>query len=472
MGLGCHCVGCKRVALAEAHRRTNTQQVKMKLKIVQGREEIYSTGGMALIGSLLNGLESLKRMDGMKTGEVKKGQISQSGIMRCAAGLLCLGKTDYADIEAFRQDRLFRQALDLAKVPSEETYRQRLDALSKSEESFNSIEAGNLELLSRVEDFGMESTPYAKYTPIDADVSTQDNSGSRKEGVSWTYQNYEGYAPMFVYVGTYGYMLANELRPGSQHCQKGTPEIVRRCLEWIKTLKLSNPLWRFDAGNDDSAMSLELDAACQSLIIKRNLRKESLEQWLALARRVGEKLPSRDGKNVYIGAAHHIKPEGSGEDGHVYAVFEVTERLTDAKTGQAFLIPELEVNTWWTNLPEEPATVIELYHRHGTSEQYHSELKTDIGLERMPSGSFKTNDLFLRLGMLAFNALRIIGQKAMKLKDLLPLKLDVARRRLRSVMQDLIYIGAKLVRHARSETLKFGLHCPWFNVFREIHANI
>jgi len=35
----------------------------------------------------------------MKTGEVKKGQISQSGIMRCAAGLLCLGKTDYADVE-------------------------------------------------------------------------------------------------------------------------------------------------------------------------------------------------------------------------------------------------------------------------------------------------------------------------------------------------------------------------------------
>ena len=90
----------------------------------------------------------------------------------------------------------------------------------------------------------------------------------------------------------------------------------------------------------------------------------------------------------------------------------------------------------------------------------------------MPSGSFKTNDLFLRLGMLAFNVLRIIGQRAMKLKDLLPLKIDVARRRLRSVMQDLIYIGAKLVRHARSETLKFGLHCPWFNVFREIHASI
>ena len=93
------------------------------------------------------------------------------------------------------------------------------------------------------------------------------------------------------------------------------------------------------------------------------------------------------------------------------------ERLTDAKTGETFLIPEIEVNTWWTNLPEKPPTIIELYHRHGTSEQFHSELKTDIGLERMPSGSFKTNDLFLRLGMLAFNVLRIIGQRAMSHKE-------------------------------------------------------
>lgn len=39
--------------------------------------EICSTGEVALIGELLSGIESLKRMDGMKTGEVKKLQISQ-----------------------------------------------------------------------------------------------------------------------------------------------------------------------------------------------------------------------------------------------------------------------------------------------------------------------------------------------------------------------------------------------------------
>ncbi len=44
-------------------------------------------------------------------------------------GLLCLGKSDFEAIEAFRQDEFFRQALCLGKVASEGTLRQRLGEL-------------------------------------------------------------------------------------------------------------------------------------------------------------------------------------------------------------------------------------------------------------------------------------------------------------------------------------------------------
>jgi len=92
-----------------------------------------------------------------------------------------------------------------------------------------------------------------------------------------------------------------------------------------------------------------------------------------------------------------------------------------------------------------------------------------MALERMPSGKLASNALLLRLGMLSFNVLRIIGQAGLKLKGLLPRNFDVQRRRLRSVMQDLIYIACKRVRHAGSIILKFGRHCPWFRVFQQLH---
>jgi hypothetical protein len=442
------------------------------MKIQQGNEEINSNGGILLAGGLLAGLESLKKVDKMAMGKVKKGQISHSGILRSAAGLLCLGKTDFTDIETRREDVLFRRALALPKAPSEECLRQRLNGLAQSVATFDAVEAANLELLSQVKDYGCEKTPYAMYAPVDIDVSTLDNSGSHKENVSWTYQNYDGYAPIFAYLGTRGHMLANELRPGNQHCQKGTTEFVAKCLAAAKKLGVKNALFRFDSGNDDAGLAELLLKSGQAFIIKRNLRHERLEQWLATARRVGEKMPSRAGKNVYVGMVSHLHPGGREELGPIFTVFEVTERLTDAKTGEAFLLPEIEVNTFWANLPEEAATIIELYHRHGASEQFHSELKSDIGLERMPSGRFATNNLFLRLALLAYNALRIIGQRALQMKAQLPVKLKVERRRLRSVMQDLIYIGCKLIRHAGAEILKFGRHCPWFGVFEKIYATI
>lgn len=54
-----------------------------------------------------------------------------------------------------------------------------------------------------------------------------------------------------------------------------------------------------------------------------------------------------------------------------------------------------------------------LYADHATREQFHSEIKTDLGLERLPSVKFATNDLVSSLAALAYNVLRLIGQNAL-----------------------------------------------------------
>jgi len=441
----------------------------MKVKIQQGSEEINSTGGISLIGGLLNRLESIKKTDSMQTSKIKTGKIKHSGIIKTVAGLFALGRNDYADVTPFRKDSFFRDCLKLNAVPSEATLRQRLDELALLQELFALIRSGNVELLEKATEFGFEETPHGKYIPLDIDVSPFDNSGSNKEGVSWTYKNHDGYAPIFAYLGTHGYMLNCEMRPGSQHSNKGALEFIRQCLDMAEILgvDLKNILVRLDSAHDDVEIIEELLKRGVNFIIKRNLRKESKEQWLSLARRVGESQKPRQGKTVFTGEASHI-PVAGREDLPVFATFEVTERTID-KYGQDLLIPDIEVNTFWTNLPDEAATVINLYHAHGTSEQYHSEVKSDLGFERMPSGKFATNALLLLLTMLAFNVLRLLGQSALKMKEALPRKFRVQRRRLRSVLQDLIYIACKRTRHSNSIFLKFGRYCPWFEVFRQLH---
>jgi hypothetical protein len=438
--------------------------------IEQGSEEINSNGGIALAGALFARLTSLQAIDQMSMETTRKGRTPHSGILKTAAGLLVLGRSDFADVELFRADPLFRDALGLDSVCSEATLRQRLDDIARGNPSQTLLDDAVVELLSLVEEFGEEQTATGSYVPLDIDVSVLDNSGSAKEDVAWTYKHVIGYAPIFAYLGTEGYMLANELRQGSQHSAKGAVAFTERCLDLATRVgvEAARTLVRVDSGHDDKEFVGMLLKRSVNFLVKRNLRQDPPEQYLALARRVGEQVESRDGKHVYRCVLSHRQPEGL-EDEPLFMIVEAVERLT-TPDGQPLLIPDLQVSTWWTNLPESEAACIRLYQNHGTSEQFHSELKSDMGVERLPSGKFLTNALILNVATLSFNCLRLLGQRALRLKELLPRPFTVARRRLRSVRQDLIHVACKLVSHAGVKTLKFGRHCPWFRVFRELYA--
>ena len=185
---------------------------------------------------------------------------------------------------------------------------------------------------------------------------------------------------------------------------------------------------------------------------------------MALARRVDALKPdTREGKNVYTGFTDHLCPGGvKSTTGPVSIAFEVIERLYDPE-GNRLLIAEIEVNIFWTNLTCDAIEVIRLfYHAHGTSEQFHSELKSDMGVEQLPSGKFCVNQLVLLCAMVSFNALRTIGQEVIQRAHLAPIKIQVSRWRLKTVLQNIIHCPVRVIRHARSIGLHFGRRCPWF----------
>jgi len=165
--------------------------------------------------------------------------------------------------------------------------------------------------------------------------------------------------------------------------------------------------------------------------MRRNLRREKLEDWLEIARIYGQASEPRPGKTVWRGACTRFMDDGFGKKEPWRIVFEVTVRAITSK-GDRLLIPEIEADTYWTDLEECPETAIELYHAHGTSEQFHSELKTDMDVERLPSGKFRTNATVLQAAMVAFNALRKIGQGWLSVTERTRKTVKVQRLRLRT----------------------------------------
>ena len=383
-------------------------------------------------------------------------------------GLHLQGYNEYDSIELFRSNTFFADSLGLELVPSSSALRQNLFELSGKVNPV--IRKANVALLDTVNDFGKVATSVGEFIPVDMDVSPLDNSKSNKENVGRTYKGYDGFAPIFAYIGADGYMLDCELRPGKQHCQKNTPEFIKECLAHLETLNVrEQSLVRLDSGNDSADTIMTLYDKCP-FIIKRNLRRECPEQWLAHAKAVGEVEEPRSGKIVYTGTVEHRHPGNNEKLPKVPIAFKVTVRNSDY-LGNDYLIAKIDVETYWTTLPVDAKEIITLYHDHGTSEQFHSELKSDMGIERLPSHAFIANQLNLDIAMLSFNILRHIGQAAVVL-DEFPLKSKIKRRRLRTVMRDIIMVAGKYVSHSGMFTFKVWEESPWLPVLRKLQAKL
>lgn len=196
---------------------------------------------------------------------------------------------------------------------------------------------------------------------MDVDVFTLDNSNSKKEGVSQTYKGFKGYAPIAGYIGQEGYCLALPLREGKQHCQNGTPFILKRLATLASELTTHPLLFRLDSGNDDTSNFLEF-AQSQSRL---NHRIDFIIKW-------------------------------------------------------------------------------------------------------NPRTQLKSKHLVLSCTMLAYNLLRYMGQRGLSGEQPL-LKKPAQRRRVKTVLQKLMYLAAKVVRTGRQLKLCFSRYCPQFSIFEKLY---
>ena len=193
------------------------------------------------------------------------------------------------------------------------------------------------------------------FVQIDIDVSPFIDEKCAKEGISKTYKLKDGYAPIFAYIGTEGYLLAMELREGKQHCQCGTAEFLREVIVLARQLTDKPLLIRLDSGNDAAEnIGICMEECYREngvhFIIKRNLRKELPEDWLERVRDVCTNVTEpREGKKEYIGetfrdVTYEVGNANSGKEEKtvkIRTIYDITERTCD-HDGQMYLVPKVE----------------------------------------------------------------------------------------------------------------------------------
>ena len=443
---------------------------KPRIKVVFSDERLITPSGLSIVGGMLGKSNFVNYCNRIPVDKKRsEPQIKDGDIMLTYIGLLCQGKTQYEAVNEMKDDpEYYKEALGLTRnIPSAETLRQRMDDIGSSLR--HQILEANVDMFRT---YGVSPTALSTgFVQVDIDVTPFDNSKSHKEGVSRTYKGFDGYAPVMAYIGTEGFLVNTELREGKQHCQKGTPAFLKETLRLGHKLMNDQLLIRLDSGNDAKQNLGILIEDGSWFIVKRNLRRsESKDSWLEKVKDCCKDVRRpRDGKTVYIGSSwkdvDYITDDGEDRTICMRIVYEVIERTID-KNDQILLTPDIEVNTWWTNLGWTDNEIIASYHAHGESEQYHSEIKTDMDVERLPSGKFATNELVLELTIIAYNLLRMIGQESLRHKP--DSKRKVRRRRIRTVINNIVLFASHITKHARETLLALGRSNTWRHAFMQL----
>lgn len=429
-----------------------------KFKLVQSKTEVITPhGGLALIGHCINQMTSLHKTS---RDVAKRHGIANIDLIRTYTGLVCLGKSDFEAVEQARNDPYFKAAMGIKQSPSSARLRQRFD-----EDAVNLLPLLSSASVEFLQNASVPLTGLSTgHIPLDMDVFPMDNSDTKKEGVSYTYKGHDGYAPIAAYLGQQGWCLGCELRPGSQHANSEFINVLQRVIPRARQLTDQSLLIRLDSAHDALENRVFLNDQSVDFLIKWNPRKQDVWQWYDEACTHAKWHHPRPGK------MEAVFSQQLDDAANTRRVIKVTVRHSDAK-GQLFLEPEISLDGWLTSLSSDvadDATVIKLYKGHALCEQFHSEFKTDLDLERLPSGKFATNDLVMGFAVMAYNILRWIGLRGLMQSDS-PVRHSAKRRRLKTVMQELMYLACRLVKSGRQLTLKFGSHCPGFNAFNRVY---
>jgi hypothetical protein len=439
--------------------------------------DLSSHAGLAFIGKYLKRINVNALID--PKFAVRSG-LANSDILKSYLALLCMGKSDFDAIESFRDNAFFKRALGLGTVPSSPTLRQRMDTHAPA--WFDLVPQMNQMLLSsRINgnaiDFGALD---CGYTPVDLDTFVMDNGGTKKELVGRTYAGVDGYCPFAVYLGSLGYCLELALRPGVQHSASESEYNFERALPMAASLVSTPLLVRADSGFCSTRLMQAITTQARSasreiaFIIKWNPRTSPVEA--IAAKKTADSgtvwVSARAGKRECLWQ-EALQLDGVGsESTAVRRVYRLTERTID-KHGNALLLAQYVLEGWTCTLPQKfgPEQVIALYCDHATHEQFHSEFKSDMDLQRLPSGKFDTNYLVCQLAAVAMNLLRLIGQHTLNEPDA-PVRHKAKRRRIKTVMQELMFKAARMVRHAGRWVLGLGASDPAFAVFERHYAQL
>ena len=217
----------------------------MKFIISETDEILISHSGLALAGALLQGTGIQRRANGICLGERRRPEVPHGDVLTSMIGLLCLGKSDFKDIEAFRDDEFFRCSLGLRRFPR--SPRSASGWTNSASDRRRCLREESAALVARHAPRSRPATASGwRWTWTFRPSTTAAQEGGRRLDV----QEGGRIRAELRLSGRGGLSDALRVAGGKQHCQDGTPKFLDEAIGYARRITAAKFLVRMDAGND------------------------------------------------------------------------------------------------------------------------------------------------------------------------------------------------------------------------------
>jgi len=398
----------------------------LPIKLEKSEERLTSLGGLVVLEEMAQALKVWQRVDEYLAGPGSGRGYRPSQFVQPLVWMLHAGGRRLEDLRELRAEQEVLENLGLGAVPDAGTVGDWLRR--QGEGGVAGLERVNRELLQEpLAQEGEELT-------LDVDAT---EIAAEKQAAQWTYHHVQGYMPLVGYV--HGMCVGQEFRDGNVSPGVGILPFAKKCEAALPAgkriyFRSDSAAYQAEVINHYSppgrtfTITADLDAA-----VKREIQNLPASAWqpyrtaegLATDREIAETVHTMNGtKEAFrLIVLRWLNPQPSLFETGRYGYHAVA-----------------------SNREESATEVIWKHNGRGQSENWHKELKLDVGMEQMPCGQKEANALYFAIGVLAYNLAQLLKRRVLP---------ESYRTATVATLRWKVYrLAGKLVRHARGLILQ------------------
>jgi hypothetical protein len=425
------------------------QQTVLNFKLEKTDETLTAHGGLAFIAEYSRGLGLgalvNRHLPRPKSPRGYAPEVFVEGLVLMLQG----GGQTLEDLRELRREEGLMKLLGCSVLPDPDTMGDWLRRMGSTEHGQSGL-IGLGEVRDAVTQRILRRDAATDYT-LDADATQIEGE---KRDAQFTYQGVKGYMPMLGFLFESGLCLYDEFREGNVSPGSGQLAFYRASQERVPVGKRI-ARYRADSASYQAALinALEDDGvvwaitADQDVAVKAVIHGIPEEEWKEPEKgcgyKIAETVHSMNGTNkafrLIIKRELRRQPDLFERRG-LYFYHAVASNWSDENKGAH------EVLRW--------------HNQRGSAENFNKEMKSGLGLDRMPCGQFGANAVFFRIGVLAYNL--FIGFKRLSCPDVWQ------GHTIATFRWKLIQIAGRIVRHAGKVILKLAVDAKMLVLFRGI----